>query len=48
MQINLIGGTIMQINTAQNPSNLEKKLIHTKVMEIRWGDMDAYGHVNNR
>ena len=25
----------------------EKKLIHTKNFEIRWGDMDAYGHMNN-
>ena len=25
----------------------EKKLIHTTKMPIRWGDMDAYGHVNN-
>lgn len=25
----------------------QKKLIHTTTMPIRWGDMDAYGHVNN-
>ena len=25
----------------------EKKLIHVTRMPIRWGDMDAYGHVNN-
>ena len=24
-----------------------RKLIHTTTMPIRWGDMDAYGHVNN-
>jgi len=24
-----------------------KKLIHVTKMPIRWGDMDAYGHVNN-
>ncbi len=23
------------------------KLIHTTTVPIRWGDMDAYGHVNN-
>jgi len=23
------------------------KLIHTTRMAVRWGDMDAYGHVNN-
>ncbi len=26
---------------------MEKKLIHVKNIEIRWGDMDGYGHVNN-
>ena len=25
----------------------KKKLIHVTRMPIRWGDMDAYGHVNN-
>ncbi len=25
----------------------EKQLIHVTKMPIRWGDMDAYGHVNN-
>ncbi|MCX7242024.1 MAG: thioesterase family protein [Burkholderiales bacterium] len=25
----------------------QKKLIHTTVIQIRWGDMDAMGHVNN-
>lgn len=24
-----------------------RKLIHTTLIPIRWGDMDAYGHVNN-
>ena len=24
-----------------------KKLVHTMTMPIRWGDMDAMGHVNN-
>lgn len=26
---------------------MEKKLLHTKEFAIRWGDMDAYGHLNN-
>lgn len=26
---------------------LEKKLVHSLDYPIRWGDMDAYGHVNN-
>ena len=25
----------------------QKKLVHTMEMEVRWGDMDAMGHVNN-
>ena len=25
----------------------ERKLIHTEYIPIRWGDMDAMGHVNN-
>jgi acyl-CoA thioester hydrolase len=25
----------------------EKKLVHTERIDIRWGDMDAMGHVNN-
>jgi acyl-CoA thioester hydrolase len=25
----------------------ERKLVHEMTMPIRWGDMDAYGHVNN-
>ena len=25
----------------------ELKLVHEMIMPIRWGDMDAYGHVNN-
>ena len=26
---------------------LDKTLIHTKQLAVRWGDLDAYGHVNN-
>lgn len=25
----------------------DKKFVHEMLMPIRWGDMDAYGHVNN-
>jgi acyl-CoA thioester hydrolase len=25
----------------------QHKLVHTSLIPIRWGDMDAYGHVNN-
>ena len=26
---------------------MKRKLVHTEIMPIRWGDMDAMGHVNN-
>ena len=29
------------------PSQRPKKWVHTSLIAIRWGDMDAYGHVNN-
>jgi acyl-CoA thioester hydrolase len=25
----------------------EDQLVHTSLIPVRWGDMDAYGHVNN-
>ena len=25
----------------------KRKLVHTEILAIRWGDMDALGHVNN-
>ena len=25
----------------------KRRLVHTEIMPIRWGDMDALGHVNN-
>ena len=25
----------------------KRKLVHTEILAIRWGDMDAWGHVNN-
>lgn len=28
-------------------SRPSKKLVHTALIPIRWGDMDAYNHVNN-
>ena len=27
--------------------NSQRQLVHTSLIPIRWGDMDAYGHVNN-
>ena len=29
------------------PSDKPGKLVHTSLVPIRWGDMDAYNHVNN-
>jgi len=26
---------------------IEKLLLHTAHIPVRWGDMDSYGHVNN-
>lgn len=27
--------------------NVERKHLHTSRLAVRWGDMDAYGHLNN-
>ena len=29
------------------PAEAVKKLIHTIQLQVRWGDMDIFGHVNN-
>jgi acyl-CoA thioester hydrolase len=29
------------------PMNPKRKLVHTDVIPIRWGDLDSVGHVNN-
>lgn len=29
------------------PMSEQRKLLHTTRIPVRWGDMDAYGHVNN-
>ena len=31
----------------ENLAGPHRKLVHTQRIEIRWGDMDAMGHVNN-
>lgn len=31
----------------QPPQEAAKKLIHTIELQVRWGDMDIFGHVNN-
>jgi len=30
-----------------SPEALQRKLVHVEVIPMRWGDMDAMGHVNN-
>ena len=30
-----------------NPRPATSALVHTSIQPIRWGDMDAFGHVNN-
>jgi len=25
----------------------DKKLVHEAIIPLRWGDMDAFGHINN-
>jgi acyl-CoA thioester hydrolase len=34
-------------STAMSNENTAKKLVHVMRQDIRWGDMDAFGHVNN-
>lgn len=31
----------------QPPHDTARKLIHTIELQVRWGDMDIFGHVNN-
>lgn len=36
-----------KITMTSDPILSDKKLVHVSRMPIRWGDMDAMGHVNN-
>lgn len=29
------------------PLSVKRKLMHTSIIAVRWGDLDAYGHLNN-
>ncbi len=45
-----MGGTVglAAANFSRGPLSLAiRKLVHTERISIRWGDMDAIGHVNN-
>ena len=33
-------------NVDKNNHKAERKLVHTAHLDIRWADMDAFGHVN--
>ena len=35
------------MESTHKPSHKQRKLVLTILIPIRWGDMDAYGHVNN-
>ncbi|MFZ4536698.1 acyl-CoA thioesterase [Propionivibrio sp.] len=35
------------MESTHKPSHKPRKLVLTILIPIRWGDMDAYGHVNN-
>lgn len=42
------GCALVRFQGATSPyRNMEKTLVYTTRMPIRWGDMDAMGHVNN-
>jgi acyl-CoA thioester hydrolase len=36
-----------QTTAGQSGQPIEKRLVHVVRMPVRWGDMDAMGHVNN-
>jgi acyl-CoA thioester hydrolase len=46
-----LGSSVGRRDTTEESMKLEipeiKKLVHEMVMPIRWGDMDAMGHLNN-
>jgi acyl-CoA thioester hydrolase len=35
------------LDAAHQPIHAEGKLVHVQRMQMRWGDMDALGHMNN-
>ena len=39
--------SVMDISNKVQPVQAEMKLVHVSAMPVRWGDMDAFGHVNN-
>jgi len=53
LSLNIQYGTVWkridQVRKIRGLSDMEakKKLLHVTRIPIRWGDMDAYGHVNN-
>jgi acyl-CoA thioester hydrolase len=36
-----------ELHTAHQPIRPEGRLVHVERMDMRWGDMDALGHMNN-
>jgi len=39
--------SVMNSSSKTQTAQSEMKLVHTSIMPVRWGDMDAFGHVNN-
>ena len=38
---------VLDMPKKQTPQESAKKLLHTIQLQVRWGDMDIFGHVNN-
>jgi acyl-CoA thioester hydrolase len=38
---------VIDMPKKQPPQGADKKLIHAIQLQVRWGDMDIFGHVNN-
>ncbi len=38
---------VLDMPKKQAPQEPAKKLLHTIQLQVRWGDMDIFGHVNN-
>jgi acyl-CoA thioester hydrolase len=38
---------VLDMPKKQSPQEPAKKLLHTIQLQVRWGDMDIFGHVNN-
>ena len=37
----------IRLRFGSTPLSTKRKLMHTSLIPVRWGDLDAYGHLNN-